>query len=210
MQNKKKNIALQDTDFTMGPRVHIADVGGSSPSSPTKPFQEVSRSSEVQFAADCGATVPRDFWSRIDVGRPDECWPWRGSVDRYGYGRVKFLYKTMSASRAAYIIATGTNIGDMLVCHHCDNPKCCNPSHLYAGTKSDNERDKYRRGRATQAGANNSASKLTKEAVENIRRLFKQGMSNVAIGQMLGVHHSTISKIRTGQSWASPQESADG
>jgi hypothetical protein len=35
----------------------------------------------------------------------------------------------------------------MFVLHHCDNPPCINPDHLYIGTKKDNTQDMTARGR---------------------------------------------------------------
>lgn len=201
MVNKNAQLPAQAIDFPLAPRVHIAGVTCSSHVSPTTPFQSLSGRHGSKGTAPSGSHVPNRFWDRIAVGAPSECWPWRGSVDRYGYGRFKLGGRTISASRAAYIVATGADVEGLMICHRCDNPRCCNPSHLYAGTKSDNEKDKYARGRATQKGDQNSASKLSADQVENVRALFRQGMTNVAIGKLMGVHHSTISKIRTGASW---------
>lgn len=145
--------------------------------------------------------APDRFWDKVAVGAPAHCWPWMASTKADGYGQVKILSRPIAASRAAYQIATGKDPIGKMVCHHCDNPACCNPAHLYAGTKSDNERDKFARGRRTHWGEGNPARKLSSQQVDHIRRLFNQGRSNTEIGRMLGVHHSTISKIRTGASW---------
>lgn len=200
MANKNNADTTQVIDFTSSPSVHIAGVTCSSHVSPTTSFQALSRKSEPKSTEELGTDVPSRFWERVAVKSPSECWPWLGSVDRDGYGRASLKGKKMLASRLAYILATGKNPEDLLVCHHCDNPPCCNPSHLYAGTKSDNERDKFKRGK-THRGEKNPAGKLSEDQVQNIRRLFDKGMTNVAIGKMMGVHHSTISKIRTGGSW---------
>lgn len=200
MANKNKHLPTQVIDFSSSPGVHIAGVTCSSHVSPTITFQRLSGKDKPENTGVLGSDVPSRFWERVNVKSPSECWPWLGSVDRDGYGRASFNGKKMLASRLAYIMATGKEPDGLLVCHHCDNPPCCNPSHLYAGTKSDNERDKFKRGK-THRGEKNPAGKLSEDQVQNIRRLFNQGMTNVAIGKMMGVHHSTISKIRTGGSW---------
>lgn len=200
MANKNKQLPTQVIDFSSSPGVHIAGVTCSSHVSPTITFQTLSGKDKPENTGDLGSDVPSRFWDKVAVGTPFECWPWRGSMDRDGYGRAKIAGKPLAASRAAYILATGKSIDGLMVCHHCDNPSCCNPSHLYAGSKSDNERDKFKRGK-THRGEKNPAGKLSEDQVQNIRRLFDQGMTNVAIGKMMGVHHSTISKIRTGKSW---------
>lgn len=201
MANKNNKMTAEAIDCTQENSVHIAGVTCSSHVSPTIPFQTLSGKSDAKSTDAAGANEPDRFWKWVAVGKPTECWEWQGSCDRYGYGRSTLNGKYIPASRAAYIYATGQDVSGLLVCHHCDNPGCCNPSHLYAGTKSDNERDKFARGGKTHRGTKNPACKLTADQVENIRRLFSQGMTNVAIGKLMGVHHSTISKIRTGNSW---------
>ena len=87
------------------------------------------------------------FWEKVDVKSDSECWLWKGSVDRKGYGKFGNKYKTEISSRVAYKLAYGKLEHGESVLHACDNPPCCNPSHLFKGTQQDNVNDMIRKGR---------------------------------------------------------------
>jgi len=147
------------------------------------------------------------FWRKVARADPRACWLWTASkkTTRDCYGRFKIAsYVTVTASRVAYALGHGEEPGRMLVCHHCDNPACCNPSHLYLGTVKDNSRDMVKRGRARNGmrkGSSNGANKLTARAVYDIWRCIRRGQNNTQIGKRFGVHHSTVSVIRLGKFW---------
>jgi hypothetical protein len=88
--------------------------------------------------------IPEHFWAKVECRGPDECWPWRGRIDRYGYGRtqVKMGGRTryFGAHRAAYELAVGP-IGEGLVIDHlCRNRVCQNPRHMEPVTNGENLR----------------------------------------------------------------------
>ena len=62
----------------------------------------------------------------------------------------------------------------MEICHRCDNPPCCNPNHLFAGTHDENMRDMVKKGRS-QHGENHSSRKLNGHQVIEIRQMYAGG-----------------------------------
>lgn len=97
------------------------------------------------------------------------CWIWLGALNESGYGRIKIGQKNVLAHRAAYAEWRGEFASDLLVCHHCDNPACVNPNHMFLGTVIDNNRDRSRKGRTTRwttgkFGSNHPSSKGYKNA----------------------------------------------
>ena len=78
-----------------------------------------------------------------------ECWNWTGNLDRHGYGKKSINNKVKSTHRIMYEYIHGKTTSDKpSILHHCDNPKCCNPKHLYAGTVQDNVNDRVKRNRS--------------------------------------------------------------
>jgi HNH endonuclease len=76
------------------------------------------------------------------------CWNWIGSIRKNGYGNARYDGKNISAHRMAAHLFLGLPLGDKRqVLHHCDNPRCVNPAHLFLGTQSDNLKDCVAKGR---------------------------------------------------------------
>jgi hypothetical protein len=90
------------------------------------------------------------FYARLDT--TGDCWFWTGAtvVNGYGafytYGRVRH-----AAHRVAYTLAYGPIPAGMQVCHTCDNPPCCRPSHLFLGDHAVNAADRVAKGRFSGA-----------------------------------------------------------
>lgn len=87
------------------------------------------------------------FWRKVDIREPTACWPWKSGLSDKGYGRLRILGHELIASRLALYLHTGEDPGELLACHTCDNPPCCNPAHLFKGTHADNTQDARQKGR---------------------------------------------------------------
>lgn len=95
-------------------------------------------------------SVEETYWRYTERRGPSECWPWKGNRNRAGYGRIFRRDQGFSiyAHRAAWVIAQGQDFPEGLIaCHHCDNPSCVNPAHIYPGTYLQNAADAHARGR---------------------------------------------------------------
>jgi len=146
-------------------------------------------------------TVDQRFDALVRSGSPDECWEWTGGTTRTGYGRFKAHQGQMITSRFALERAVGKpESPDLIACHTCDNPPCCNPAHLFWGTQAENCKDAMRKGRKAK-GERIWTSKLTEEAVIRIRAEVRTGKSTADMAIEYGVSRVTISSVARGHTW---------
>ncbi len=146
-------------------------------------------------------TIAQRFWPKVDKRCPDECWPWTASVSPAGYGMMSgersVRRMPIYAHRVAWELHNGRIDNGLNVCHRCDNPPCCNPAHLFLGTKADNSRDRNAKGRQAR-GPKLWSAKLTETQIIEIRASSE---SQRILGQRYGVSGQHISGIRTKRFW---------
>lgn len=146
-----------------------------------------------------------DFWKKLKKGQTNnECWIWEGAKSATGHGELRFNKKKWKTHRFAWFLTYGFLDDELCILHHCDIPNCCNPSHLYQGTKKDNAEDRENRNRGhNRSGENNPKSKLTKKQVIEIRELYKSGQySQRKLAEKFEVSQHQIMLIVKRKSWS--------
>ncbi len=154
------------------------------------------------------------FWSKVSRRGPLECWPWIASLDSHGYGHIWWNGALVLAHRVAFELEVKP-LAEPCVLHECDSPACCNPAHLFPGSKQDNSDDCIRKGRDRKATGDASGSRLYPEryprgARVNTARLTPEDVAEIRastepgpiLAGRFGVNRSTITRVRTRASWA--------
>ena len=143
------------------------------------------------------------FWT---FGRKGEgCWEWAATRDRRGYGRFNIGRTPRLAHRIAWELTNGPIPDGLHACHHCDNPPCVRPDHLFLGTDKDNMQDASRKGRLGHAGlrgTTNHKARLVPDQVMEIRRRWADGETSRDLGADFGVAEGTVDWIVRGLSWS--------
>jgi hypothetical protein len=84
------------------------------------------------------------FWSKVDktegLGPEGTCWEWAAGKTKRGYGRFLYNRKHIYSHRFLFLYYLN-DLRGLKILHHCDNPPCCNPDHLFVGTQKDNMDD---------------------------------------------------------------------
>jgi len=145
------------------------------------------------------------FWEKVKKSKG--CWIWTGSCNMKGYGHIGeggIGGRTLAAHRVAYELTYGSIPTGRFVLHHCDNPSCVNPKHLFLGTQRDNVIDMTKKGHKrykAHIGEDNGRAKLTWNKVRNIRKRYKAGENRMNLANEYGVHWSTINRIVKNKRW---------
>lgn len=154
------------------------------------------------------------FWSKVQ--KTDSCWIWTASKRHKGYGA--FVWATEigkviqgRAHRFSYELHKGAIPEGMFCLHHCDNPACVNPDHLWLGTAADNNHDMVQKGRhhpgGSICGANGKwkrgvahhAYKVTSQVTRLVKRDRDRGMSYLNLGKKYKLATVTVYRIINGR-----------
>lgn len=132
----------------------------------------------------------------------DGCWGWSGRKDNHGYGVMQYANTSYRAHRLSYSLYIGEIPSGMHVLHHCDNPECANPKHLFLGTHADNMRDKTQKKRAHGAHPGEAHYKAKLTAFE-VLKILNDLRPHKIIAADFGIARSSVGDIKTGRSWVS-------
>lgn len=146
------------------------------------------------------------FRGRVIIKNKEECWEYSMSLDRDGYGQFWMQKHMHKAHRIAWIIDHGKIPDGLCVLHSCDNPPCCNPWHLFLGTKKDNAKDMASKGRNSPnavglPGILCRRHKLSEEQVLQIRSKYLAGTSGRVIANLFLITPENVSHIVNRKTW---------
>ena len=146
-----------------------------------------------------------NFWTKVALGPPSNCWEWQAAGDGHGYGVFGVDGRRVrKAHRVAYELTYGEIPAGNVVRHMCGNPPCVNPYHLRTGTHVNNGIDRRAMGREP-VGESRSNAKLTDDQAREIyNRYHRKGesVSRIAL-EFDGVSAGTIYSLVRGRSWRS-------
>lgn len=146
------------------------------------------------------------LWPMVQKGSKTKCWPFSGP-DRApkGYGIITLSSKPRVrwlTHRLAWVVTFGPIESGLIICHDCDNPICCNPSHLFIGTHKDNAQDREKKGRGNQPkGERHRCARLKERDVLAIRTLASQGFNYPTLAKMFSIEKSHVGGIVRRKKW---------
>jgi ribosome-binding protein aMBF1 (putative translation factor) len=146
------------------------------------------------------------FWSKVDrTDDPNACWEWTEGRNSCGYGYLpgdiarRDNKGVVLAHRYAWELTHGPIPQDRFICHHCDNPACVNPAHLFCGTRSDNMRDMVAKGRYRSARRPDYVPTGDRYVSKNLGDVIEQqGRYQKWVADRIGMSESLMSKVVRG------------
>ena len=121
-------------------------------------------------------------------GAHSDCIEMEAIANNQGYPQIRFRGKCVVLTHLIFEVLYKRPLKEgCMICHHCDNPKCINPSHFYEGTAKSNSDDMMSRGRQVP-----NKRAFTQQEADDIRMLYSQKISMRRLAQRFGVSTSTI------------------
>ena len=153
------------------------------------------------------------FWAQIDKsGGPDACWPWRNrrtGITPNTYGFARCSDKRGTAAKIAYELTYGPLPAGYLACHTCDYPPCCNPTHLFAGTPTENMQDAAKKGRLPGKELGTKSVRLAPSQASELRQRYAAGEHVGALAREFHISPTTMGRIVRSLSWKAPALSGE-
>ncbi len=150
-------------------------------------------------------SLQRRFWSKVE--KTDGCWNWTGATlprKTGGHGQIGFQRRVIGVHRISAMLhhlLTPDNVEFTLdshfhILHTCNNPRCVNPAHLYAGTHKQNMEDLARAGnRRLPRGDQHHGTKVTNQQVQEIRKLRQSGITRRIVAEQFGISITHVTRI---------------
>lgn len=139
------------------------------------------------------------FWTKVLKAGPDECWPWLGYKKKSGHGLTQLKGTPIHTHRKAWILTHGPIAEGMCVNHTCHNQICCNPAHMYLGSRAQNMADRFgienavapqiRHDRVGRPTAMSPAQKF------ELKQMRAAGITLRRCAAMLNVSYSTVRRV---------------
>lgn len=128
------------------------------------------------------------------------CWTWTGYKMKNGYGQLRYQSTAVYTHRFSWYIHNGEFDLTLCLCHKCDNRACCNPEHMFLGTRTDNQNDMVAKKR--QAVGQAVGGVFTEADVREMHRLVKQeGKTQTYVAELFRTNPGHISNIINGHKW---------
>jgi len=146
--------------------------------------------------------TPSKLWDNTIIDKDTDCWLWQGKRNKQGYGEITWNGKWYRTNRLSYSL-THENIKlteEQQVCHHCDNPPCINPAHLFLGTAKDNAQDAISKGRINYSHIQNILSEQDVITIKEELKHYRYGMCR-QLAKKYNVTDTAITNIKNGWNW---------
>lgn len=146
------------------------------------------------------------FWKHIKINGDNECWEWQGYLSPGGYGSGLFRKnrKRMPyvAHRIAYFLTNLDTDIHCIICHKCDNRKCCNPNHLFPGSSSQNSYDMISKNRGSTQILDLDDVKFLRDIYVKDTHVNPEELNNLLIDKNgKSVSTATIISLCKNKSW---------